>query len=237
MSEQNTQVLKIKELCKSYGQGDGLVTALDKVSFEFKGPGILVILGISGSGKSTLLNMIGGMDRYDSGSVSYEGFELSNMNDRDLTLYRRNTVGFVFQSFNLIPGLTAMENVSLTSDKNNKDSAKKALDALGMTEKYDCYPSELSGGQQQRVSIARALAKDPGLILCDEPTGALDSKTGKTVLEYLEKLARAFGKTVLIVTHNELISKIADRTIIMKNGIIVSDEVNECVKTVDEIQW
>ncbi|MBQ3417248.1 MAG: ABC transporter ATP-binding protein [Ruminococcus sp.] len=230
-------LLTVRGLCKTYGEGDSRVTALDDISLDIERSKLVAVLGNSGSGKSTLLNMLGGMDRFDSGSVRFNGVELGEMNDRELTSFRRNTVGFVFQSFNLIAGLTAKENVMLTADKKNPEAAEQALRLVGLDDKTDRYPAELSGGQQQRVSIARAFAKDPELFLCDEPTGALDSETGRIVLENLEKLVRDHKKTMIIVTHNEQIAKIADRIIRMKNGKIISNEETPAVMSVNEIEW
>ena len=181
--------------------------------------------------------MLGGMDRFDSGSVCFDGVELGRMSDRELTAYRRNTVGFVFQSFNLISGLTAIENVKLTADPESHGAAEDALCLVGLSDKMRRYPSQLSGGQQQRVSIARAIAKNPKFFLCDEPTGALDSETGKTVLKCLERLVREYSKTMIIVTHNAEIAKIADRVIRMKNGKIISDETNTNILSSNEIEW
>ena len=237
MENINIPVLSVRNLCKYYGDGDSRVVALDDVSFDIQPSRLIVVLGQSGSGKSTLLNMLGGMDRFDSGDVKYKNISLSEMNDRLLTDYRRNAVGFVFQSFNLIAGLTAKENVKLTAKKNDPDTAMKALELVDLKDKADKYPSQLSGGQQQRVSIARALAKEPELFLCDEPTGALDTQTGKTVLLTLEKLVREYGKTMIIVTHNTEIAKIADRIIRMKNGKIISDELNTEISSVNDIIW
>ena len=230
-------LLTVRGLCKTYGEGDSRVTALDDISLDIERSKLVAVLGNSGSGKSTLLNMLGGMDRFDSGSVRFNGVELGEMNDRELTSFRRNTVGFVFQSFNLIAGLTAKENVMLTADKKNPEAAEQALRLVGLDDKTDRYPAELSGGQQQRVSIARAFAKDPELFLCDEPTGALDSETGRIVRENLEKLVRDHKKTMIIVTHNEQIAKIADRIIRMKNGKIISNEETPAVMSVNEIEW
>lgn len=237
MEIKNDAFLIVRDLCKTYGEGDSRVAALNRVNMDVKRSQMIVVLGNSGSGKSTLLNMLGGMDLFDSGSVRFKGDELSSMNDKELTAYRRNTVGFVFQSFNLISGLTAKENVALTADPKNPRADAEALETVGLSEKADKYPSQLSGGQQQRVAVARALAKDPEFFLCDEPTGALDSQTGRIVMEYLEKLVREYGKTMIIVTHNHEIAKIADRVIYMKNGQIISDEENPSIMKVDDLEW
>lgn len=237
MESKKEPFISVKDVCKTYGEGDARVAALDHIDLDIEESQLIVVLGNSGCGKSTLLNMLGGMDRYDSGSVRFNGTELGKMSDKKLTAYRRNTVGFVFQSFNLIAGLTAKENVSLTADPKEPAAVKNALETVGLSDKADSYPSQLSGGQQQRVSIARALAKNPEFFLCDEPTGALDSQTGRVVMEYLEKLVREYGKTMIIVTHNQEIARLADRIIHMKNGQIISNEVNTSIMKVNEIEW
>ena len=235
--KKNEPVITVKGLCKSYGSAGSRTVALDHVDQCVYRGEMVAILGNSGCGKTTLLNMIGGMDPFDEGSVIAGGCELASLNDRKLTDYRRRAVGFVFQSFNLISELTAIENVALTAKKDDKDISMRMLGTVGLADKAKSYPYQLSGGQQQRVSIARALAKDPEFFLCDEPTGSLDSETGKTVLECLEKLVRELGKTVVIVTHNQEIARIADRTIVMKNGRITEDTVNDHVLSVSEAAW
>lgn len=230
-------ILRARGLSKTYGSGDSLVQALDQVDLDVRRGELIAVLGNSGSGKSTLLNMLGGMDRFDSGSIMAGDRELAEMSDTELTDYRRHTIGFVFQSFNLISELTARENVALTTSGKNRQIPDKALELVGLSDKTDRYPAQLSGGQQQRVSIARALAKNPDIFLCDEPTGALDSETGSSVLRCLEELVREYGKTMIIVTHNQEIAKIADRTIIMKNGKIISDQKNERICSVEELDW
>ncbi len=230
-------LLTVSDLCKTYGSGDGSVKALDHVSFSVRRGELVTVLGKSGSGKSTLLNMLGGMDCFDSGSVRFAGKDLGRMSDRELTSYRRDVVGFVFQSFNLIPDLTAEENVSITVGSKGAGAVKEALSVVGLSDMLRRYPSQLSGGQQQRVSIARALAKDPEFFLCDEPTGELDSETGKVVLKCLERLVREYGKTMIIVTHNSEITRISDRIIRMKNGHIIENEKNPSVEKVEDIEW
>ncbi len=237
MEYRSNVLIKVKDLCKSYGEGDSRVMALDHVSLEFGRGQLTAVLGNSGSGKSTLLNMLGGMDSFDSGSIIVDGKDLGKMNDKALTAYRRDTVGFIFQSFNLIAGLTAKENVELTAVRGKPGIALQALNIVGLAGRENRYPSQLSGGQQQRVSIARALAKDPELLLCDEPTGALDTVTGKTVLECLVDLVHNYGKTMILVTHNQDIAKTADRIIRMKNGMIIDDRINENKLSVQEIEW
>lgn len=237
MQNENNILITVKDLCKSYGEGDSRVAALDNVCLEIGRGELTAVLGNSGSGKSTLLNMLGGMDSFDSGSVRVDGREIGKLNDKALTDYRKNTVGFVFQSFNLIAGLTAKENVALTAVHSKPRITEESLKIVGLSDKADRYPSQLSGGQQQRVSIARALAKEPELFLCDEPTGALDTETGKMVLECLVSLVRDYGKTMIIVTHNRDIARIADKIIRMKNGKIIDDSVNTEKISVDEIEW
>lgn len=237
MSEKNI-VLSAKHLKKSYGKGEATVHALSDVSLDIYEGELLAILGSSGSGKSTLLNMLGGMDQPDEGSITVGGRELAKMKDKELTRYRREDVGFVFQSFNLIAELTAKENVAITaSAQKDKDIVKNMLELVGLGAKLNNYPMQMSGGEQQRVSIARALAKDPRLLLCDEPTGALDFETGKQILIALEKLVRMHGKTVVIVTHTQEIGRMADRTIRMRSGKIIEQTVNEAPVSAELVEW
>lgn len=228
-------IIELNNLHKSYGTGESRIKALDGVDFEIYEGELLVILGSSGSGKTTLLNMIGGMDEPDEGSVLFEGKDIGTGRDRSLTSYRRKSVGFIFQSFNLIGELTALENVRLTAE--NTQRAEEALDMVGLLERKGSYPSQMSGGQQQRVSIARALAKDSRILLCDEPTGALDYETGKRILEILERLCRKRNQTVVFVTHTREIGKMADRVIRMKSGKITEIIVNEKPVSAKEIDW
>ncbi|MBR6045460.1 MAG: ABC transporter ATP-binding protein [Ruminococcus sp.] len=237
MNGNRQRILTVRGLCKAYGSGESRVEALRNIDLDIYDGELLTILGSSGSGKSTLLNMLGGMDGFDSGSVIVNGQELAGLRDTELTKYRREKVGFVFQSFNLILELTVRENVALTANSRDPGLVDRMIAAVGLTEKADSYPTKLSGGQQQRVSIARALAKDPEILLCDEPTGALDSETGKAVLVLLESLSRDSGKTVVIVTHNRDISRMSDRTISMKNGVIVEETANEAVVSAADIEW
>lgn len=227
-------LLEAKDLCKKYGEGEAATVALNAVSLTVYENEFLVVLGNSGSGKSTLLNMLGGMDVPDAGEVLVNGENVCKATEKKRTRYRKTQVGFVFQSFNLIADLTAKENVSLVSDN---ETALKMLSVVGLSKKADKYPSQLSGGEQQRVSIARALAKKGDLLLCDEPTGALDYETGKQVLLELEKLHRELGKTIVLVTHTKEIARIADCVIRMKNGEIVEEFRNPSPVSVADIDW
>ena len=197
-----------------------------------------MILGASGAGKSTVLNILGGMDTCDEGQVIIDGVDIAKFNDRDLTLYRRNDVGFVFQFYNLVPNLTAKENVELASDivKDAQDS-EEALLAVGLGERLDNFPSQLSGGEQQRVAIARAVAKNPKILLCDEPTGALDYQTGKQVLKILQNMSKNQGATVVIVTHNVALAPIADRVIRMHDSRVRSIDLNPNPQSIDSLEY
>lgn len=233
MSE-NT-ILHADNLYKTYGSDESAVTALSGVSLEIRDGELLVILGSSGSGKSTLLNMLGGMDRPDEGTVTYRGEDIFKDGDKSMTAYRRNHIGFVFQSFNLIAELTALENVRLTAVR--PEAAEEALMQVGLGDRMNAYPGMFSGGQQQRISIARALAKETDILLCDEPTGALDYETGKQILELLEKLCRQQHKTIVIVTHTQEISRMADRVIRMRSGKITGITENEEPASAKDIEW
>lgn len=238
MTSTKKVLLEAQNLCKSYGKGEGRVTALSDVSLKIYDGELLTILGSSGSGKSTLLNMLGGMDQPDTGSILIGGKNLCKLGDRGLTEYRRKNIGFVFQSFNLIAELTAKENVAMTANlSNNPAIVEEVFDLVGLRDKMKSYPTQLSGGQQQRVSIARALAKDPQLLLCDEPTGALDYETGKQILIELEKLVRKHGKTVVVVTHTQEIGKMSDRVIRMRNGKILEESVISAPVSAESIEW
>lgn len=228
-------ILEAQHLWKSYGKGEAKIDALADVSLEIYEGELLTILGSSGSGKSTLLNSLGGMDKPDKGAIIVDSQDLCKMNDRALTNYRKRNIGFVFQSFNLISELTARENVALTA--SSPDMVEKVFDMVGLRQKIKNYPSQLSGGQQQRVSIARALAKNPKILLCDEPTGALDYETGKQILVELEKLVRQHGKTVVMVTHTQEIGKMSDRIIKMRNGKITKVIVNDSPASAVSIEW
>lgn len=230
--------IEFRDVTKGYGAGAARINALDGASFEVGEGEFCVLLGSSGAGKTTLLNMLGGMDTITSGSIEFDGRRISNLTKRELIDYRRHDVGFVFQFYNLIPNLTALENVEIAAQLcKNPIPAAEALDMVGLSERADNFPAQLSGGEQQRVAIARALAKNPRLLLCDEPTGALDYVTGKAVLKLLYDLSRRQNTTVIIITHNQAIAPMADRIIRIKSGKIVSNELNASVLPIDEIEW
>ena len=232
------EILKVENLCKQYGKGENKVTALDNVSFTVNKGEFVAIVGASGSGKSTLLHLIGGVDRPTSGKVFIDGKDIYNFNDDELAIFRRRQVGLIYQFYNLIPTLTVLENVSLINEiAPDVIDAKKVLNDVGLGDHLNNFPSELSGGEQQRVSIARALAKNPQIILCDEPTGALDSKTGVMILKLLLDSAKNSGKTVVVVTHNQNIARIADVVIRVKNGKIKSYENIQNPLKVEEVDW
>ena len=223
---------------KDYQAGEVTVTALHDVSFQIKQGEICVIVGESGAGKTTLLNILGGMDNLTEGRVTVDGAEVSSFGKKELTAYRRNDVGFVFQFYNLIPNLTALENVEIAAQLK-KDSLDPALvlEQVGLKDRMGNFPAQLSGGEQQRVAIARALAKNPKLLLCDEPTGALDYNTGKAILKLLQDTSRSTGMTVIIITHNKALCAMADRVIRVKSGTIRSVQKNEEIIPVEEIEW
>lgn len=232
--------IEFKNVTKGYVIGDKTYNALSNISFTLPKGEFICILGPSGAGKSTLLNLLGGMDRPTSGDIIIDKENISKKSDKELTKYRAENVGFIFQFYNILPTLTVLENVEIVNDIVKKPkSAKNILKDVGLGEHLNKFPNQLSGGEQQRVSIARAIAKNPKLLLCDEPTGALDSKTGVEILKLLKKQCDANnGKnTVIIVTHNALIAEVADRVIRLKNGIIESNVVNEHPKNIDEVVW
>ena len=231
-------IFSVEAASKIYRMGEVDVPALRDASIDIYDGEFLIIVGPSGSGKSTLLNLIGGMDRPTSGHLTFLGQDLGNASDSELTLFRRNQVGFVFQFYNLVPTLTAIENVQVATEivPNPMDSWE-VLSMVGLTDRADHFPSQLSGGEQQRVSIARALAGNPRLLLCDEPTGALDLETSKQVLGLLVDLSRNLGKTVVLITHNGAIADIGDRVARIRDGTIDSIRVNPAPTPVEEIQW
>ena len=230
--------VEFRNVGKTYQMGELAISALHDASFTMEKGELVVIVGPSGAGKTTLLNILGGMDTLTTGKVLLDGKEISGMNRRELTQYRRQDVGFVFQFYNLVGNLTALENVELANQicKNPLDAAT-VLGEVGLGNRMKNFPSQLSGGEQQRVAIARALAKNPKLLLCDEPTGALDYQTGKAILKLLQDTGRSTGMTVIIITHNSALTAMADRVIRVKNGTVVSETVNDHPQNIAEIEW
>ena len=230
--------IEVKKLSKIYQMGEVSIKAIENVSFSIAEGELVVILGPSGAGKTTILNILGGMDSPTSGTIIIDGTDISKFNSKELTKYRRYDIGFVFQFYNLVGNLTALENVSLANQicKNPRDS-KETLVSVGLDDRLEHFPAQLSGGEQQRVSIARALAKNPKILLCDEPTGALDSKTGKMIIKLLQDTCHKTKTTTIIITHNAIIAQIADKVIKVKNGTIESIEKNANPKPVEEIDW
>ena len=232
-----SELIKLEKVKKIYKVGEVEFKALDGIDLSIDKGELVVVLGPSGAGKSTLLNILGGMDTVTSGKVVVAGQEISKYSDKELTKYRANEVGFIFQFYNIMPTLTVRENVELVKDVTpTKKDAKEVLKDVGLQRHMNKFPSELSGGEQQRVSIARAVMKDPSILLCDEPTGALDSKTGVDVLKLLRTQCEN-GTTVIIVTHNSLIAEIADKVVHIKNGLIDSVDINKKPKNIDEVKW
>ncbi|MCI5977243.1 MAG: ABC transporter ATP-binding protein [Candidatus Faecousia sp.] len=230
--------VEFRNVGKTYQMGELAISALHDASFTVEKGELVVIVGPSGAGKTTLLNILGGMDTLTTGKVLLDGKEISGMNRRELTQYRRQDVGFVFQFYNLVGNLTALENVELANQicKNPLDAAT-VLEEVGLGNRMKNFPSQLSGGEQQRVAIARALAKNPKLLLCDEPTGALDYQTGKAILKLLQDTGRSTGMTVIIITHNSALTAMADRVIRVKNGTVVSETVNDHPQNIADIEW
>lgn len=234
------ELIKFKNVTKTYEIGEKNFIALDNINFTIEKGEFVVILGPSGAGKSTLLNLLGGMDTVTQGEIIVDGNTISNYTDKQLTKYRAENIGFIFQFYNILPTLTVLENVKLINDiVKNPKPAKKVLKEVGLEKHLNKFPNQLSGGEQQRVSIARAIAKNPSIILADEPSGALDSKTGASVLKLLKQQCdkKSGENTVIIVTHNSLIAEIADRIIRLKNGKIESNEINNHPKNIDEVVW
>lgn len=230
--------ISFQDVCKDYPTGDTVVHAADRVNFEIEQGEFCVVLGPSGAGKTTVLNLLGGMDKATSGTITVGGKTVTGMNGRQLTEYRRLDVGFVFQFYNLMPNLTALENVELAQQVcPNALDPREVMVQVGLEKRMGNFPAQLSGGEQQRVSIARALCKNPALLLCDEPTGALDSKTGEQVLELLTRLCRDFKTTVVIITHNANIAQLGNRVIRMKNGSVESVTLNEHPANVEDVTW
>lgn len=236
--ERVMSILSLKNVRKEYHTGSLTVPAVEDVSFDLNEGELVVILGESGAGKTTLLNLLGGMDTATSGEIDLDGENIAAFNKKQLTDYRRHDVGFVFQFYNLMPNLTALENVEIAVEIcNNHLDPKTVLESVGLADRLNNFPAELSGGEQQRVSIARAIAKNPKLILCDEPTGALDYITGKKILKILQDLSRERQKLVIVVTHNAALKDMADKVIRIKSGRIESIETNDNPKAIEEIEW
>ena len=238
MRSHNNAYVKLENVSKIYGSGEVRIVAVDEISFEINKGEFVVVVGPSGAGKTTVLNILGGMDKATSGKVLVDGTDISKFNNKQLTSYRREDIGFVFQFYNLVPNLTALENVELALQicKEPLD-ARMVLEEVGLKNRLGNFPAQLSGGEQQRVSIARALAKNPKLLLCDEPTGALDYQTGKAILKLLQDMCREKGMTVIVITHNSALTPMADRVIKIKNGKVSSMVQNENPTSVEKIEW
>ena len=230
--------VKLENITKIYHMGEVEIRAVDGIDFSIQTGEFVVIVGPSGAGKTTVLNILGGMDTASGGRITVDGQDITKYSERQLTGYRRDDIGFVFQFYNLIPNLTALENVEMALQIcRNPLDARAVLKEVGLEERMDNFPAQLSGGEQQRVSIARALAKNPKLLLCDEPTGALDYNTGKAILKLLQEMCREKGMTVIVITHNSALAPMADRLIKIKNGKVSSMKVNENPISIDEIEW
>ena len=232
------EYVEVKNEFKLYKMGETTITANEDISFSIKKGELVIILGPSGAGKSTVLNILGGMDQPDEGQIIIDGTNIVQFNDQQLPAYRRTDVGFVFQFYNLVPNLTAKENVELATEVSpDALDPEEVLGQVGLAHRLENFPSQLSVGEQQRVSIARALAKNPKLLLCDEPTGALDFETGKQVLKLLQNASREHGNTVLIITHNSALAPIADRVIRINDAKVRSVEVNDTPSSIDDLVW
>lgn len=230
--------VELKDVYKRYKMGEVTITASDGVSFTAEKGEFVIIVGASGAGKTTMLNMLGGMDTCDEGQIIVDGQDVAKLTSRELTTYRRYDIGFVFQFYNLVQNLTAKENVELASQiSKNALDPEEVLKAVGLGDRMDNFPAQLSGGEQQRVAIARALAKSPKLLLCDEPTGALDYATGKVILKLLQDTCREKGMTVIVITHNQALTPMADRVIKMKSAKVYEMSVNENPVPVEQIEW
>ena len=231
-------LLEINDLCKTYGKGDNKLEVLKNISFSIEKGEVCVLLGPSGSGKSTLLNIIGGIDSADSGLISINGDMTKNMTEKELTIYRRKHLGYVFQMYNLIPNLTLKENIEVGEYLGeNPLEINELIDVLGLTNHQNKVPNQLSGGQQQRTAIGRAIIKNPDILLCDEPTGALDYKTSKAILKLLEDVNKKYNTTIIMVTHNDAIKNMADRIIKLKDGEIRKNYLNSNKVTANELEW
>ena len=231
-------LIEVSNLRKSYGQGDNRVDVLKGIDCKIKRGSICTLLGPSGSGKSTFLNILGGIESFEEGSLIVDGLELKNLSKKDLLQYRRDKLGFVFQFYNLVSNLTAKENVELASEiVTDALDPEQVLKDVGLDHRLNNFPAQLSGGEQQRVSIARAVAKNPKILLCDEPTGALDYQTGKQVLKILQDMSRQKGATVIIVTHNSALAPIADRVIHMRDATVKSVTINERPQAIDKLEY
>lgn len=230
--------VSLKNITKTYQMGEVEIHAVDGINFEIEKGEFVVIVGPSGAGKTTVLNLLGGMDTATQGSIYVDGADITKYSERQLTAYRRDDIGFVFQFYNLVPNLTAKENVELALQicKDPLD-AQTVLEDVGLGHRLDNFPAQLSGGEQQRVSIARALAKNPKLLLCDEPTGALDYNTGKAILQLLQDMCRERGMTVIVITHNQALAPMADRLIKIKNGKVSAMSLNESPMSIADIEW
>ena len=232
------EFVSLKDITKVYKMGEIEIRAADNISFSVDKGELVVIVGPSGAGKTTVLNILGGMDTATGGKLTVDGEDVTSYNFRQLTEYRREDIGFVFQFYNLVPNLTALENVELALQIcRDPLDAKEMLEEVGLGDRLNNFPAQLSGGEQQRVSIARALAKNPKLLLCDEPTGALDYNTGKSILKLLQNMCRERGMTVIVITHNQALAPMADRLIHIKNGRVSQMEINEHPISIDEIEW
>ncbi len=238
MQDTNENYIQLEKVSKIYGTKEVKIIAVDEISFNISKGEFAVIVGPSGAGKTTVLNILGGMDTATSGKVWVDGKNIAKYNNRQLTSYRRDDIGFVFQFYNLVPNLTALENVELAGQicKNPMDP-KTVLEEVGLKDRLGNFPAQLSGGEQQRVSIARALAKNPKMLLCDEPTGALDYQTGKAILVLLQDMCRQKGMTVVVITHNSALTPMADRVIRIKNGKVAQMTLNDHPTPVEEIEW
>ena len=234
----NKEIIRFENISKHYEYDGGVIKALDDISFSINEGELVIILGDSGAGKSTALNILGGMDSATSGKVIVDGKEITKFNENELSDYRRKDIGFVFQFYNLVQNLTVLENVELASQiSDNPFDVKECLEKVGLKERMSNFPGQISGGEQQRASIARAIAKKPRILLCDEPTGALDYKTGKLILSLLQEINRTYNMTVIIVTHNSLIKNIGDRIITFKSGHIESSIINDNPANIEDLEW